>query len=73
MKNSKIEIDIVSNIGILFMVLLQIIITIITTTIIIITFHNTLPLSMIVYGVEHLIPTKYLVKYAHNIASENQV
>ena len=70
MKNSKIEIDIVSNIGILFMVLLQIII-IITT--IIITFHNTLPLSMIVYGVEHLIPTKYLVKYVHNIASENQV
>ena len=49
MKNSKIEIDIVSNIGILFMVLLQIIITIITTTIIIITFHNTLPLSMIVH------------------------
>ena len=72
MKNSKIEIDIVSNIGILFMVLLQIIITIITTTIII-TFHNTLRLSMIVYGVEHLIPTKYLVKYVHNIASENQV
>ena len=71
MKNSKIEIDIVSNIGILFMVLLQIIIII--TTIIIITFHNTLPLSMIVYGVEHLIPTKYLVKYVHNIASENQV
>ena len=60
MKNSKIEIDIVSNIGILFMVLLQIIIII--TTIIIITFHNTLRLSMIVYGVEHLIPTKYLVK-----------
>ena len=71
MKNSKIEIDIVSNIGILFMVLLQIIIII--TTIIIITFHNTLPLSMIVYAVEHLIPTKYLVKYVHNIASENQV
>ena len=71
MKNSKIEIDIVSNIGILFMVLLQIIIII--TTIIIITFHNTLRLSMIVYGVEHLIPTKYLVKYVHNIASENQV
>ena len=67
MKNSKIEIDIVSNIGILFMVLLQIIIII--TTIIIITFHNTLPLPMIVYGVEHLIPTKYLVKYVHNIAS----
>ena len=48
MKNSKIEIDIVRNTGILLMVLLLIIIMIIIIITIIITFHNRPPLPMMV-------------------------
>ena len=49
MKNSKIEIDIVRNTGILLMVLLLIIIIMIIIIItIIITFHNRPPLPMMV-------------------------